>query len=76
VATVPKSGFNHKFCPVLLTTLILCTVGLKSKPNEVPLTAVTKVVTITVKAPLLSFIAFYLRCLYTLFNKLMLIVKP
>jgi hypothetical protein len=43
-ATVLKSGFNLKFCPVLLTTLIRSTVGLKSKPNVVPVKEGTKVV--------------------------------
>jgi hypothetical protein len=49
-ATVPKSGFNLKFCPVLLTTLIRSTVGLKSKPNVVPVKEGTKVVPTTVNS--------------------------
>ena len=35
-ASVPSLGFNLMFCPVLLTTRILSTVGLKSKPKDAP----------------------------------------
>ena len=35
-ATLPVTGLRRKFCPALLTTRILSTVGLKSNPNVVP----------------------------------------
>ena len=41
-ASAPVSGLSRKFWPVLLTTRMRSTVGLKSKPNSVPLSAGAK----------------------------------
>jgi len=53
-ATAPVSGFNLRFCPVLLTSRILSTVGLKSMEAMVPETAGANAVVFTVLADALE----------------------
>ena len=54
-ATVPVSGFSRRFCPASLTRRMRSTVGLKSKPKNVPLRpGVNAVVPTAVAAPVVG----------------------